>query len=273
MFENKLGIIGTGTMGSALLRTIIKNNVLEVDKIIIYDKDQTVTDNLFKELGVKIAQNNVHLVQNSKYILLAIKPQIINSVLEEICTHITAEHTIVSIAAGVALKHIEKFINNDVGIIRIMTNTPLMVGAGASAITHNHKIREGSIEIVRKIFNTGGVVVELDEEHLDTVTGLSGSGPAYFFVIIEALADGGVKMGLPRKIAIKLAAQTALGAAKLVLESGKHPGELKDMVCSPGGTTITALHELERAKLRATLMRAVEVATEKSRSLNESSTT
>ena len=229
-----------------------------------------VTDNIFKELGVKIARDNVHLVQTSSYILLAVKPQIINSVLEEIGPHITYEQNIISIVAGVALKHIEKYLNNDVGIIRIMTNTPLMVGAGASAITHNNKINEGSIDLVKKIFNTGGLVVELDEEHLDTVTGLSGSGPAYFFVIIEALADGGVKMGLSRKVALKLAAQTALGAAKLVLETGKHPGELKDMVCSPGGTTITALHELERAKLRSTLMRAVEVATEKSRALNES---
>ena len=270
MFENELGIIGTGTMGSALLRTIIKNNVIEKDKIIIYDKDHVVTDNIFKELGVKIAQNNAHLVQTSKYLLLAVKPQIINFVLEEIGPIITPEHIIISIVAGVALKHIEKYVNTDVGIIRIMTNTPLMVGAGASAITHNNKINEGSIELVKKIFNTGGVVVELDEEHLDTVTGLSGSGPAYFFIIIEALADGGVKMGLPRKVALKLAAQTALGAAKLVLETEKHPGELKDMVCSPGGTTITALHELERAKLRSTLMRAVEVATEKSRALNES---
>ncbi len=270
MFENELGIIGTGTMGSALLRTIIKNNVIEKDKIIIYDKDHVVTDNIFKELGVKIAQNNSHLVQTSNYILLAVKPQIINFVLEEIGPNIKPENTIISIAAGVAIRHIEKYVSNDVGIIRIMTNTPLMVGAGASAITHNNKIRDGSIEFVKKIFNSGGVVVELDEEHLDTVTGLSGSGPAYFFIIIEALADGGVKMGLSRKVAIKLAAQTALGAAKLVLETGKHPGELKDMVCSPGGTTITALHELERAKLRSTLMRAVEVATEKSRALNES---
>ncbi len=270
MFENELGIIGTGTMGSALLRTIIKNNVIKNDKIIIYDKDTSVSEALFKELGVKIAQNNAHLAQTSNYILLAVKPQVINTVLEEIGSNIISEQTIISIAAGVALKHIEKYINNDVGIIRIMTNTPLMVGLGASAITHNNKINEGSIEFVKKVFNTGGVVVELDEEHLDAVTGLSGSGPAYFFVIIEALADGGVKMGLSRKVAIKLAAQTALGAAKLVLETGKHPGELKDMVCSPGGTTITALHELEKAKLRATLMRAVEVATEKSRALNES---
>ena len=270
MFEYELGIIGTGTMGSALLRTIIKNNVIDKDKIIVYDKDNLITENIFKDLGVKIAQNNSHLAQTSNYILLAVKPQVINIVLEEIGSHITTEQTIVSIAAGVAIKHIEKYINNDIGIIRIMTNTPLMVGAGASAITHNKKINEGSIDFIKKIFNSGGVVVELDEEHLDTVTGLSGSGPAYFFVIIEALADGGVKMGLSRKVAIELAAQTALGAAKLILETGKHPGELKDMVCSPGGTTITALHELERAKLRATLMRAVEVATEKSRALNES---
>ncbi|MHA1150007.1 MAG: pyrroline-5-carboxylate reductase [Promethearchaeota archaeon] len=271
MYEYELGIIGTGNMGSALLRTILKNKIVEPSKLIIYDKDSSVTNELSSELNINIAKDNAQLAKTSKYILLAIKPQVIDGVLKEIAPMITPNQIIISIVAGVALSHLGKYINEEVGIIRVMTNTPLMVGAGASALSKNGKVTEESMNFVKKVFNSGGIVVELDEIHIDTVTGLSGSGPAYFFIILEALADGGVKMGLPRKVAMQLAAQTALGAGKLILETGKHPGELKDMVTSPGGTTITALHELEKAKLRSTLIRAVEVATEKSRALNESS--
>jgi len=270
MFENELGIIGTGNMGSALLKTIITKNILNEKSLIIYDKDKTITEELTTHFNVKVAENSTEIARSSQYVLLAVKPQVINAVLDEIGPYLTPKQTLVSIAAGVSLEHLGKFFNKEVGIIRIMTNTPLMVGTGASAISQNKHVNSDNIEFIKKIFNSGGIVVELDEEHIDAVTGLSGSGPAYIFLIIEALADGGVKMGLSRRIALKLAAQTALGAAKLVLETGKHPGELKDMVASPGGTTITALHELEKAGLRATLMRAVEVATEKSKALNKS---
>ena len=269
MFEYELGIIGTGNMGSALLKTIIRKEIINEKDLIIFDKDKKVTKDLSIQFKVNVASNNEELVRSSKNILLAIKPQIINNVMEKIGSLLTSKQTLISIAAGVSLEHLGKFCNEDVGIIRIMTNTPLMVGTGASAISHNKKVNKDKIDFVKTLFNSGGVVVELDEEHIDAVTGLSGSGPAYIFVIIEALADGGVKMGLSRKIAIQLAAQTTLGAAKLILETGKHPGELKDMVASPGGTTITALHELEKAGLRATLIRAVEVATEKSKALNK----
>jgi len=151
-------------------------------------------------------------------------------------------------------------------------NTPALVGAAATAIARNKNVKEYQLEFVKEIFNSVGMVVELEERHLDAVTGLSGSGPAYIFIIIEALADGGVKMGLPRDIALKLAAQTALGSAKLLLETNTHPAALKDMVATPGGTTITAIYELESAKLRATLIRAVEAATTKSKSLNSAKT-
>jgi pyrroline-5-carboxylate reductase len=270
MSEFELGIIGTGNMGSALIKTIIKNKIIDEKKIIIYDKDESVSQDLSKEYNIEVAENNTSLAQKSKYILLSVKPQIIDIVLNEIGSVVTIENTIISIAAGVSLDHLGSFFSKDVGIIRIMPNTPLLVGVGASAIANNGKVKEEHLEYVKKIFNSGGIVVELDEVHLDAVTGLSGSGPAYIFIIIEALADGGVKMGLSRKVALKLAAQTVRGAAKLLQETGKHPGELKDMVASPGGTTIMAIHELEKAKFRSTLIRAVEVATEKSRSLNES---
>ena len=151
-----------------------------------------------------------------------------------------------------------------------MTNTPALIGAAATAIASNEFVNEKELNFAKKLFKSVGFVVELDEIHLDAVTGLSGSGPAYIFIIIEALADGGVKMGLPRDISQKLAAHTVMGSAKLLLETGKHPGELKDMVATPGGTTITAIHEIESAKLRATLIRAVEAATLKSKTLNTS---
>lgn len=270
MFENKLGIIGTGNMGFALMKTILNNGIVPSDNLIIFDMDTDLTNELKKQFGIKVAKNNEELSRKAENILIAVKPQVIDNVLNEIGPAITDKQTIISIAAGVTINHISKFLDEKVGIIRVMTNTPLLVGAGASAIANNNKIQNDGLEFAKKIFESGGIIVELEETHIDAVTGLSGSGPAYFFVIVEALADGGVKMGLSRKIALKLAAQTALGAGKLLLETQKHPGELKDMVSSPGGTTIAALHELEKEKLRSTLMRAVEVATEKSRSLNKS---
>ncbi|NHJ21767.1 MAG: pyrroline-5-carboxylate reductase [Candidatus Lokiarchaeota archaeon] len=268
MYKKELGIIGTGKIGSALLRRLISTNTIDRSKIIIFDIDEDKRNKLSEEYKVEIALNNKELVRSSQYVLIAIIPQVIDSVLKEIGSHITNEQVLISIAAGVSFKHINNFINPDVGLIRIMTNTPALIGAAATAIAHNEYIKDFQIEYVKRLFSAVGMVVDLEERHLDAVTGLSGSGPAYIFIIIEALADGGVKMGLPRSIALKLAAQTLLGSAKLLLETDIHPAALKDMVATPGGTTITAIHELESAKLRATLIRAVEAATLKSKSLN-----
>ena len=268
MYKKELGIIGTGKIGSALLRRLISTNTIDRSKIIIFDIDEDKRNKLSEECNVEIAQNNKELVKSSQYVLIAVIPQVIDSVLKEIGPQITKEQLLISIAAGVSFNHINNFISPDVGLIRIMTNTPALIGAAATAIAHNEHIKDFQIEYVKQLFSAVGMVVELEERHLDAVTGLSGSGPAYIFIIIEALADGGVKMGLPRSIALKLAAQTLLGSAKLLLETDIHPAALKDMVATPGGTTITAIHELESAKLRATLIRAVEAATIKSKSLN-----
>ncbi|MHA1507519.1 MAG: pyrroline-5-carboxylate reductase [Promethearchaeota archaeon] len=251
MYEKELGIIGVGKIGSALLKRIISTNT---------------------DLDVDCADNNIDLVNSSKHVLIAVIPQVMDSVLKEIETAISEQHVIISIAAGVSFAHITKIITKTVSLMRIMTNTPALVGEAATAIARNENVKEDQLEFVKKIFNSVGMVVELEERHLDAVTGLSGSGPAYIFIIIEALADGGVKMGLPRAIALKLAAQTLLGSAKLLLETNIHPAALKDMVATPGGTTITAIHELESAKIRATLIRAVEAATLKSKSLNSAKT-
>jgi len=269
MFRKELGIIGIGKIGSTLLRVLTNSKVIEREKIIIYDIDQEVLLKRTEEFKVDFAESNKSLVKEAKYILIAVLPQIIDEVLKEIGSLITENHIIITIAAGISINHVGKYIDKKVGIVRIMTNTPALVKAAASAISSNEHIKQPELDFVKKLFKELGMVVELEEKHLDAVTGLSGSGPAYLFIIMESLADGGVKMGLPREIALKLAAQTVLGSAKLVLETNKHPGELKDMVASPGGTTITAIHELESAKLRATLIRAVEAATLKSKSMNE----
>jgi len=268
MYEKELGIIGVGKIGSALLKRIISTNTIDRNKIIIFDVDKEKLHKLSKDLDVDCANSNTDLVNSSKHVLIAVIPQVMDNVLREIETALSVQHVIISIAAGVSFTHITKIITNPVSLIRIMTNTPALVGAAATAIARNENVKDYQLEFVKEIFNSVGMVVELEERHLDAVTGLSGSGPAYMFIIIEALADGGVKMGLPRAIALKLAAQTLLGSAKLLLETNMHPAALKDMVATPGGTTITAIHELESAKIRATLIRAVEAATIKSKSLN-----
>ena len=268
MNEKELGIIGVGKIGSTLLKRLISTNTITKELIIIYDIDEERLEERSLEYDVKSAENNLELARSSKFILIAVIPQEIDTVLREIGPVITEKHTLISIVAGVNFNHINKFIDNAVGLIRVMTNTPALIGAAATVIAYNNNVNDKEVETVKKIFNAVGMVFELEEKHLDAVTGLSGSGPAYIFIIIEALADGGVKMGLPRQIALKLAAQTVLGSAKLLLETKKHPGELKDMVATPGGATITAIHEIESAKLRATLISAVEAATIKSRSLN-----
>jgi len=272
MYDKELGIIGVGKIGSALLKRIISTNTIEKNKIIIFDIDNEKLHKLSKDLDVDCANSNTDLVNSSKHVLIAVIPQVMDVVLREIESAISLQHLIISIAAGVSFTHITTIITKPVALIRIMTNTPALVGAAATAIAHNENVKEHQIEFVKGIFNSVGMVVELEERHLDAVTGLSGSGPAYIFIIIEALADGGVKMGLPRAIALKLAAQTLLGSAKLLLETNIHPAALKDMVATPGGTTITAIHELESAKIRATLIRAVEAATIKSKSLNSAKT-
>ncbi len=265
MFNKELGFIGVGNMGKALLRGILSSKIVDKEKIVIFDVNEDVISSRVQEFKVKAVNSNTELVQTAKYILIAVKPQKIDSVLEEIGLKLNKNQVLISIAAGVTIKNINKFINKDVGIVRVMPNTPVLVKEGASVIAPNDKVSNEDLEYVKKILNSVGLVVELEEKHIDAVTGLSGSGPAYIFIIIEALADGGVKMGLPRDIALKLAAQTVLGSAKMFLETGKHPGELKDMVASPGGTTITGLHELEKGKIRDTLIRAVEAATLKSK--------
>jgi pyrroline-5-carboxylate reductase len=202
-------------------------------------------------------------------LVLAVKPDQVVSVLAEIRGAFTNEHLLVSIAAGVPLAKLEAGLGAAARVIRVMPNTPALVGASASAFALGKSCAATDAELAQKLLSAVGVAFQVKESLLDAVTGLSGSGPAYVYQFIEALSDGGVAAGLPRDIATKLAAQTVLGAAKMVLETGQHPGALKDQVTSPGGTTIEGIHELEKGKLRGTVMSAVRAATEKSKKLGQ----
>ncbi|GFT91845.1 pyrroline-5-carboxylate reductase 2 [Nephila pilipes] len=206
-----------------------------------------------------------HVASESRIIILAVKPPVIPKVLKDITEHITPQHLVISVAMGITTRHIEKALPPKSRVIRVMPNTPALVREGASVFSCGSNTLEEDATTAHRIFTSVGICEEIEEYLLDAVTGLSGSGPAYMFMAIEALADGAVKMGIRRELAIKLAAQTLLGAAKMVLETGKHPGALKDDVCSPGGTSIQAVHELEKNGFRSALISAVEAATQRSK--------
>ncbi|MBI3610367.1 MAG: pyrroline-5-carboxylate reductase [Nitrospirae bacterium] len=262
--KRRFGVIGTGKMGSALIRGILKAQALPSDKITASDADAALLSALKEDAGIKTTSDNSVVVKSSEIVLLALKPDMIRPVLQEVKGSLTKDHLIVSIAAGVPIKAIEEVVGSEARIVRVMPNTPALIGQGAAAFSPGKKATREDVEDVKAILEAVGVAVELPEKYLDAVTGLSGSGPAFVFMVIEALADGGVKMGLPRVVAMLLAAQTVSGAAKMVLETKKHPGELKDQVASPGGTTIAGISALERGGLRAALIEAVEAATKRS---------
>ncbi len=265
--DRSLGVIGAGRMGSALIRGLIQAKTLPPDQVIGGDTDAETLGALKKELGIKTTADNALVVKSADIILLALKPDLVRPVLKEVKSALTKNHLIVSVAAGVPIRAIEEIAGAEARIIRVMPNSPALIGKGAAGFSPGSKATREDLDAVRTILEAVGVAVELPEKHLDAVTGLSGSGPAFVFMVIEALADGGVKMGLPRSVAMLLAAQTVLGAAELVIQTKKHPGELKDQVASPGGTTIAGISALEQGRLRATLIRAVEAATQRSSEL------
>jgi pyrroline-5-carboxylate reductase len=219
---------------------------------------------------VKTTAFNPDVLKFANVIVLAVKPDLVNDVLAEVRPHFTEKHLLISIAAGVPIARLESALPPGARVVRVMPNTPALVGASASAFTPGQAAQPEDAQLTQKLFAAVGVAYPVKEALLDAVTGLSGSGPAYVFLIIEGLSDGGVAAGLPRDIATQLAAQTLLGSAKLLLETGQHPAALKDMVTSPGGTTIEGLHELEKAGVRGALINAVRAATEKSKKLGQS---
>ena len=267
MLKERIGFIGGGKMAEALAKGIINASLSSVDKIIASDVDKKRCQILEKDTGIKTTQENKKITSESDIIILAVKPNIIGSILKELKNDITPRHLVVSIAAGIPLDFIESALNKGCRVVRVMPNTPCLVGETAAGYALGKAATRDDGKLVGEILNAVGKSYLLEEKHLDAVTGLSGSGPAFVYTVIEALSDGGVKMGLPRDISTKLAAQTVLGSAKMVLETGMHPGELRDFVTSPGGTTIEGLHALEKGNIRNALIDAVETATKKSKKL------
>nr|QNO48368.1 pyrroline-5-carboxylate reductase [Methanosarcinales archaeon ANME-2c ERB4] len=262
----KIGIIGTGRIGEALIRGVLAADLCQGDRIFASDVDEERLDALHSELGINTSTDNTDTIGNAETIILAIKPQIIASVLQSVKPQIEGV-LVISVAAGVQIRAIEENLPAGARLIRVMPNIACTVGQAISAISTGSNATESDLETARTIFGSVGRVVTVPESMMDAVTGLSGSGPAFVFQMIEALADGGVHEGLPRDIALELAAQTVLGAAAMVLETGEHPGVLKDMVTSPAGTTIRGIHALEVQGLRAGMMNAVIAATRRSREL------
>lgn len=261
----KLGIVGYGNMGKAILEGVLKSNAIEGKDIGIFDRNDWKRAEAVK-LGAAAFDDIHDLLWVSDIVLLAIKPNQIEAMANKIKDDLIGK-SVISIAAGVTMKRLEDYFGECVRLLRVMPNTPALVKEGAIVFCKEHTLNENELKFAIKLFQQVGKVYELGENYIDAVCGLSGAGPAYVSMFIEALGDGGVKEGLPRKIAYELAAQTVLGSAKLALDSGKHPGELKDMVTSPKGATIEGVLELEKHNFRYAVSEAVSKASEKSRNL------
>lgn len=264
-----VGFLGAGKMATALAKGFVQAKIVSAKEIVASDPIKSSREAFAKEVGAKVSESNLDVVKSASVLVLAVKPDQVTAVLAEIQSAFTKEHLLVSIAAGIPIAKLEAGLGANARVIRVMPNTPALVGASASAFATGKSCGTTEGELAQKLLSAVGVAYPVKENLLDAVTGLSGSGPAYVYQFIEALSDGGVAAGLPREVATKLAAQTVLGAAKMVLETGQHPGALKDQVTSPGGTTIEGVHELEKGKLRATVMNAVRTATEKSKKLGQ----
>lgn len=262
--DKSLGFIGAGNMAEAIIHGIIQNQVVLPNRILASDLSGERREHISKTFGMETVKENRSLVDQSNVIFLAVKPQAVPQVLKDIGANMGPEKLLISIVAGVPIQTLSTGLPKNPRIVRTMPNTPMTVMEGAMAIASNSPALPEDLETVETLFHPLGSAVQIEEKLIDAVTGLSGSGPAYVFMMLEALADGGVKMGLPRDVSETLAAQTLLGSAKLFLETRINPGQLKCMVTSPGGTTIAGIHELEKGGLRASLINAVESATKRS---------
>ncbi len=263
----RLAVVGAGNMGEALVRGLLNAGALTADRIVATVRRGERLAYLKSTYGIEVVTDNSAAVSGADVVILAVKPQILDRVLVEVAPAVRPSALVISIAAGIPTQVIEGRLAAGAHVCRAMPNTPAIVDAGATAIAPGAHAHAEDLAQARTIFEAVGEVTEVEEYLLDAVTGLSGSGPAYVFMIIEALADAGVKVGLPRYQAQALAAQTVLGSAKLLIDTGEHPGVLKDKVTSPGGTAIAGLHTLEQGGLRTTLINAVVAATERAREL------
>lgn len=263
----KIGFIGAGNMGSSMMGGMISAGIVEPQDVMASDIFQATLDGLSEELGVNTSISNRDVVDFADIIILAVKPQYLPDAINGIKDMDFTDKVVVSIAAGQSLERLKGLFGNDLKLIRVMPNTPALVGEAMSALSPNERVTEEECEIVVEIFESFGKAEIIPEKLQDAVVGISGSSPAYVYMFIEALADGAVAEGMPRAQAYKFAAQAVLGSAKMVLETGEHPGVLKDNVCSPGGTTIEAVAALEALGFRNAVIEAERVCIEKSREL------
>lgn len=265
--QHKIGFIGAGNMGEALIKGILRSKVFSSQNIYASDIRSERLKILQKNYKIKTCSDNRTTASQAGIIVLCVKPQSMEEVISGLAPALSVKHLIISVAAGISTDFISRHFKENIPVIRIMPNTPALIQEGASALSRGKFATESHLRMAQSIFGAVGKVVIIDESLMDAATGLSGSGPAYVFLFIEALVDAGVKMGLSRSVALLLATQTCLGAAKMAAETGEHPARLKDMVTSPGGTTISGLHKLEAGGLRAAVMDAVEAATRRSHEL------
>ena len=256
--DKKIGFIGAGKMGGAIIKGVLDSGFLTKENIVISENSEHTAKIASEILGLPVDTDNNALVRNSDIIFLCTKPFVLRDVISGIKTELTGDKLLVSIAAGISTETIESAAGVEIPVIRVMPNTPALVGEGMTAVCKGKYADSEHINLVMDIFSQIGRCVEVPEKLIDAVTGISGSGPAFFYLMIEAMADGGVKLGIPKATALELAAQTALGAAKMILETGKHPSVLKDEVTTPGGCTAAGLSVMEEQKIRAGLIRTVE---------------
>lgn len=268
--EKTIGFIGSGNMGEALISGLVLSKAARPENIICSDVRDDQLETVREKYGVRTTLDNLEVVKTSEIVIYATKPQILDTVLLETSEALNMSKLVISIAAGVPLAAIEALLNKQLRLIRVMPNICAFVKESATAIAAGNHVMDGDIELAKAVFDSVGKTVFIKENTLmDAFTGLSGSGPAYIFMIVDALADAGVKMGLSRKDSLFLSSQTVLGAAKMLLESKEHPGQLKDRVTSPGGTAIAGIHTLEQGGLRTTLINAVEAATRRATELGD----
>jgi pyrroline-5-carboxylate reductase len=259
--DKKLAVLGTGKLGGILLRAYLKQGLFSAKRVSATVKHGEKAAALKKELGVSVTTENRTAVQGADIVLLGVKPQVVSEVLKEIAPELTEKTLVISMAASVPTNYIEQHLGGKVPVVRVMPNTPATVGCGMTGICRGAHAGAEHLEMARAMFDAVGRTVVVDEKNMDAVTGLSASGPAFAYIILESLAEAGVKVGLPRDVATLLAAQTMKGAASVVLETGDHPALLKDAVTTPAGCTIDGILELEEGKLRVTLIKAVVKAT------------
>ncbi len=265
----KLGFIGAGNMGQALIRGIVKSGTVLPDKIYVYDINQEQLDLLKKDIGIKPLNSESEVVSTCDVIVIAVKPNVVEKVLEKCKDSTDHKKLIVSIAVGVPISLFKRILGSEAKVIRTMPNTPALIGEGITLISHDGNVDRKDLETVKVLFNCVGKTEMLDEKLMCEVTALTSSSPAYVFMFIEAMADAAVLSGLPRSLSYKLAAQAVLGSAKMVLETGRHPGELKDQVCSPAGTTIEAVKALEKNGFRYAVMEAMNECTRRAREIKK----